>query len=213
MGKSRKSTNNTRPRIEETPSNELVSNMKRWQCGGDGSPDKLLTDEEKDFIKRNMVNSRDDEEVPTGHLTRVEHQYHFIESGLKEGDILDTQSLFRAFSREPDATNWYMNSEFGRKEPIVIYRTNGNVPHYNITKHTGEFQREKESWVETGKLKIDKISHYTKENDDMRKVIREALELEKYPRELEQYSDETIEQYGFDPTPQDVMVVDVSYVE
>lgn len=211
MGKSRKTVSTER--IRENPSKELINKMMAWQFSYMKSPDNELTPEEIDFIKKNMQNSDGDENVPTGHLTRVENAYHFLEQNLKEGDTLDTNSIFRAFSREPKGTNRYMLSNFGRKEPIVIYRTNGNVPHYNITEHTHEFEREYESWIETGKLRIDKITHYTSETNDMKQVMIKNLHLENYPTELENYTDETIKAIGFDPTPQDVIFVDLSYVE
>ena len=218
MGKSRQSSTKHEGQLpqfkKDLPSDRLVDKMRDWQDMPGDSPDVVLTDEDIEFVKTHMQNSGDDENVPTGHLTRVEHAYHFLDLNLKEGDILNTNSIFRAFSRGPDGTNFYMMDNFGRKEPIVIYRTSGNVPHFNITKHTDQFQKESESWIETGKLRIDKITHYTSETDDMKKVMIDNLHLENYPRELEMYDEDYIrDNGGFDPTPQDVIFVDVSYVE
>lgn len=217
MGKSR--TNIYQTTIEnnnliQKPLPSLVAKMHDWQYSASQKIDELLTDEEISFIKNNMKTSEEDSDIPTGHLTRVEKAYHFLNSGLKEGDTLNYNSIFRGFSREPDATENYIRKHFGFRDKLVIYRTNGNVPHYNITEHTNDLKEEKESWIETGKLKIDKITHYTRETHDMKKVMIENLQLRNYPEEAKHYGDEYIQNHmkysNIDPTPRDVIFVDLS---
>ena len=153
MGKNRTTIRTPYPSKEEKyvggtepqePTKELVQEMLNWQGGG-LYPDYNLSKKDIQFVKDNMKYSDFDEDVPTGQLTRVERAYHFLDNGFKEGDILNTKSIFRAFSREPDATIDYSLSHILPNEPIVIYRTNGHVPHYNISDHTGIFKYEKES--------------------------------------------------------------------
>ena len=128
-----------------------------------------------------------------------------MELKLKEGDTVNTNSILRAFSREPDATINYMINNIPTKEPVVIYRTNGHTLHYNITEHTGAFKYEKESWVETGKLKIDKITHHTGERDSIKEALIKEMELGNYPDTVEHF-----DWYDGDTIPVELYVVDVS---
>ena len=208
MGKNRR-TNTTQSSAQ--PSKELVGKMRDWQESPVYSPSEFLTEEEINWVKEHMENSKNNEDIPTGHLYRMERGYHFedlyFDDEINEGSILKDSSIFRSFSREPDSTGNYLINHNGGGS-IVIYRTNGDVPHYNITKHTNEFIAEKESWVEPNKLKIDKIQYFTGLDNDMKKVFIKELELNNYPDVIERY--DNIHQSWF---PDELWLVDVSSVK
>lgn len=207
MGKNRR-TNNT---FSAQPSEELVDKMRSWQKSPIYSPSEFLSEDEIRWVKEHMEDSQNDKNVPTGHLYRMERGYHFEDlyygGEIDEGSVLKDSSIFRSFSREPDSTGNYLIDHRGG-DSIVIYRTNGNVPHYNITKHTNEFIYEKESWVEPSKLKIDKIQYFSDLDSDMKKVFINELELDNYPSVVERYGE-------IHPSwiPDELWLVDVSSVE
>lgn len=219
MGKNRKSntTNGGKGSSEidnmttpDNPSQRIIDGMSMWQSGVIGKPELALNDDEIDYILHHMKYSDFDEEIPTGQLTRVEKAYHFLDGDYKVGDVLDTESLFRAFSREPDSTAKYLRDHYFSGQSLVIYRTNGHVPHYNVTRHTHEFPDEKESWVETGKLKVDNIARYTADNSDVMEQLKKGLYLENYPSQIERF-DEEIRATMFTP-PSELIFVDLSPV-
>ncbi len=207
MGKSRRN----QPSAQLKPSEQLVDKMREWQKSPLFSPSEFLSEEEIDYVKNHMENSENNEDVPTGHLYRMERGYHFeelyYEGELEEGSILKDNSVFRAFSREPSSTGDYLlNHNDGGA--VVIYRTNGNVPHYNITKNTHVFENESESWVEPSKLKIDKIQYFNDLDYNMKDVLKSELELSQYPEVMERY-----DKINQDWIPGEVYIVDVSSVK
>lgn len=123
------------------------------------SPDDHLSDEEMEFIKKHMEDSENNPDVPSGHLTRAEQARHLlplIEDGsLKVGDKLPSDATFRAYGRTQEATAEYMGDWDGQ---VIIYRTNNNVKHFNVTKYDNSYYWEKESFVNQKELKIDKIT-------------------------------------------------------
>lgn len=150
--------------------------ISRWIRGKLKSPDEFLNKEELEYIHNHMESSLDKTTVPTGHLTRVEQDYHIQDKNLKVGDILPSSSRLRAYSRTPQATGDVLDSRIGG---VVIYRTNGEVPHFNATKFDRRYTFEEESWIEQGKLKIDNITYYS--DDDVRDGLMKELGFEKLP--------------------------------
>ena len=132
-------------------------NIKNWIQFPGESASEYLSDEEIEYIKNNMEDSSNNPDVPSGQLTRVELAYHFNNENLKVGDTLPSDVPFRSFSRTQDASAKWTQGEL---DDDAIYRTNGNVKHYNISKFDKVFEGEKESLVEIGKLKIDKITKF-----------------------------------------------------
>ncbi len=142
---------------------QLNEKVSEWIRGMSSSPDNFMDDEELDYILNNMEDSINNPDVPSGHLTRVENAYHIlslIESGkLKVGDSLPSKAVLRSYSRDFDATIDYINdTDWDSK--IVIYRTNGNVGHFNATAFDDSYKDEKESFVKQNSLKIDKITSF-----------------------------------------------------
>lgn len=210
MGKNRKTKQEgqySTPNLEEN----VLDKLMQWQGEGFGmkTPEEKMDDEEIQYIKDHMEISNS-ETVPTGHLTRVERAYHFLESGLGVGDVLDTNSVFRSFSREPDSTVEYMEDIYSVNEPLVIYRTNGKTPHFNVSDKTQKFPEETESLIETGKMKITKITELNLEKysmDELRKEFPKNLHLSE--SHSFHYSKEWEEDWGFNPTPTNVIFVDL----
>lgn len=145
----------------------LESAIRDWVDGGWGkkSPDELMTDEEVEYIKNNMEDSENNPEVPTGYLTRVGYGHNLIpllrKGQLKEGDLVPDEARLRGYSRNPEATLNYMRENLsGTTKPIVIYKTNNNVPHFKVDPFDNDFPEEAESFVSQNTLKIDKITSY-----------------------------------------------------
>ncbi len=148
--------------------------VSQWIRGKLKSPDEFLNEEEMEYIQRHMDSSLDKESVPSGHLTRVEYDYHIKDKNLKVGDILPSTSTFRAYSRTSRATGYILDTKIGG---VVIYRTNGEVPHFNATRFDKRYTFEQESWIEQGKLKIDKITTY--HDDEVQQGLMKELGFEK----------------------------------
>ena len=187
MGKNRKNRNNQPTKTNETGDmpDDLILKMKDWQYSPSVSPSEYLSQEEIQYIKEHMENASKDSDVPTGHLTRVEKAYHILDENgnikYEVGDLLDLNSVFRSFSREPNATAEYLiDHTLADSSDVVVYRTSGGVEHYNITEHTNAWINEKESWVEPSKLRVDKITTFSSDNYDMEKVIQDELVTNDY---------------------------------
>lgn len=217
MGKNRQ---NSTPQTYTTTSNETVftdghsqewmqefnKKISGWTGGGKASPDVDLNKEELEYIRNHLEDSEDNPSVPSGFLTRAEYGYHIIpliESGeLKEGDLLPSNVTLRSYSREQNSTAEYMRSW---TQPTVIYRTNGNVKHFNATRFDDTYDYETESFVFQNNLKIDKITSY------------DAKSYPDYNYYSQQYNKAILDELGIDPSETDVMfnqnnivIIDVS---
>ena len=139
----------------------LEEKISHWVGMGEGSPSAELNKDEVDYIINHMEDSENNSDVPNGFLTRAEQGHHFLkllENGLKEGDTLPSNSIFRSYSREQDSTYFYMHDW---SKPVVIYRTNNNTPHFKATDFDDLYEDvESESYVQQNKLKVDKITRY-----------------------------------------------------
>lgn len=148
--------------------------ISQWIRGKLKSPDEFLNNEEMEYIQNHMDSSLNKELVPNGHLTRVEYDYHIRDKNLKVGDVLPSTSRLRAYSRTSEATGYVLDDRIGG---VVIYRTNGFVPHFNATRFDKRYTFEQESWIEQGKLQIDKITTY--HDDEVQLGLMKELGFEK----------------------------------
>ena len=181
MGKTRKRGTGNQPTepISDKPSSELVEKMLDWQKypATYDSPADFLSEEKIQYVKEHMKNISYDN-VPSGHMYRMERGSHFEDKYYDDeydiGSQLQDSSVFRSFSRDSSSTAQYL-MEHANGEPVVIYRTSGNVQHYDISKHTHFREHETESWVEPKKLKIDEVTYYNDADDNIKDVIIDTV--------------------------------------
>ncbi len=146
-------------------------NIKEWVYGGSLFPGAMMDLSQIQYIQNHMKSSLGDPEVENGQLTRVEDEYHWEDANIGVGDILPSDSTFKAYSRSREATARYMATH--KEGPVVIYRTNGSVSHFNVSEFNSAFKEEKESWVEPGKLKVTRVTEYSDTSG-----VRQCLEKE-----------------------------------
>lgn len=149
----------------------LENNIQAWIKYASASPNFLLTQEEIDYIQSHMQNSTGDGSVPSGFLTRVEKARHFEKHDYKVGDHVDDPALFRSYSRDQNGTLKYVLDNGDVDRPIVIYRTHGNVKHFDASQYDNIYEWETESFVEQGKMKITNI--HTLEGDNLQNLPSE----------------------------------------
>ena len=154
---------------------QLHRHISTWVKFGDGSPGTHLTDEEMEYIKNNMESSLN---TPNKTLTRVELGYHFEEQGLQEGDTINfEESSLRSFSRTQKATLNYFKYQFTEGEGITLYKTVGNVPHFNVTNFEDYYSEEKESFVDMSSLTVRKVRTYKDMGEEQLMNLVEELNL------------------------------------
>lgn len=180
-------TSNTNPKSPETyttrdgynvPSDGHSRNWMRqfemivssWIRGESKSPSYEMNDEQRDYVQNNMEDSENNENVPTGHLTRGERGYHLIpllrNGQLSEGDLIPDNAFLRSYSRSPNATANYIYQTFDDGSPIVIFRTHNNTKHFNATPFNDAYAHEEESFVNQSQLRIDGFKIYDAEDYD-----------------------------------------------
>lgn len=124
-----------------------------------------MSDEEIKYLLNHLQSSESDL-VPTGHLTRIGRKYHA--SGLKEGDVLKGNNLFRSFSRDPSSTSHIISEyrEYGMGvDDWVIYRTVGNVKFFDPTKFSNPYPDQTETFVPVDTMKVTKIHTITDDDE------------------------------------------------
>ncbi len=137
----------------------LELNIDAWIKYAGASPDFFLTPEEKEYIQTHMVDSEGDPDVPSGILTRVEKARHFTKHDYKVGDVIDDPATLRSYSRNQEGTLKYIQEyHHDPDRDIVLYRTKGNVKHFNASRFDQTYEWEAESFVEQGKMKITNIN-------------------------------------------------------
>lgn len=155
--------------------NRLGSKIHDWVYSGYKSIDYYLNNDQIKYIQGKMTPADKSKDVENGQLTRVESAYHFEEMNIKEGDLIKSQNVFRAYSRTRQATAEYMAQD--KAGHVVIYRTNGGVNHFDISEYAGSFRHEKESWVEQGKLRVQKITEYNG-IDNVKKLLTDEFQVD-----------------------------------
>lgn len=139
----------------------LENNIGAWIKYAGTPPDFLYTKEELEYILNHMSDSVGDSSVPSGFLTRVEKARHFQKHKYKVGDMVDDSSVFRSYSRDQNGTLEYIKRNGDPDRAIVIYRTNGNVKHFNASRFDDTYKWESESFVEQGRMRITGITELT----------------------------------------------------
>lgn len=125
-----------------------------------------MSREEIEYLLNHMQSSESNM-VPTGHLTRIEFKYHT--NGLKEGDILKGNNLFRSFSRNPNSSSSILDSynDWGSDlDDFVIYRTVGNTPFFDPTEFSNPFPNQTEAFVPVDMMRVSKI-HMVTDDDEL----------------------------------------------
>ena len=126
------------------------------------SPTSEMTKKEIKYLESMMEDSENNRTVEKGQLTRCERSHHILDENgnlkIKVGDKLPNKE-FRSYSRTRTATLKYLKPKRGT---VVIYRTKGNVKHFNATKFDDYYGDERESFVDQSKLKVDKITRIKK---------------------------------------------------
>ena len=149
----------------------MEDHMHLWITGDveDKSPDSVFTKEELEYIEAHMESSLHNKSVPTGHLTRCERGHHLLDENgnlkIKVGDTLSSKGKYRSYSRTPTATIDYLKH---KRNTVIIYRTNGDVKHFNATNVDGWYDFERESFVEQGKLRVTGIKQINKDDFDLK---------------------------------------------
>lgn len=176
----------------------LENAINIWLEGFAENPIDDMTDEEVDYVLNHLENTVGDSSIEDGQLTRMENGEHFLNSGVKEGDILEGNDLFRSFSRTREATDHVFNVKGQYYTDVVFYRTNGNVPFFDPTKFSNPYPHQEEVFVPLDKCKVDKITQITG-SDELYSDLLKRMEYDEYE----------------DYVPRDfnsVTLVDISYV-
>lgn len=187
---------------EEVPRGNLTSEemdefnekAERWLRYYSHNPDAEMNMEEMKYIFSHFLSTVNNSDVPDGHLYRFENAYHFENSDYHVGDKLDGNGSLRSFSKKLSATNEMLNDRFNGYDEIVIYRTVGETPYFDVGKHANPFSYQEECFVPLDTMRIENILRYS--GSSMRDEI-----YDKYNIDLGNY------QYLLDH----VTVVDVSY--
>jgi hypothetical protein len=127
-------------------------------------------------------------------LYRFEDAYHFETEGYHVGDKLNGNGSLRSFSKKITATNQMLDEEFNGYTNIVIYRTVGKAPYFDIGKYSNPYPYQQECLVPLDTMRVKDVNKYS--GSGMRDEI-----YDKYGVDLGEY------QYSLD----NVTVVDVEY--
>ena len=133
---------------------ELQENIVDWLHSPGNSPSSGLTDEQIEYIYDNMEDSLD---LLSETLTRVERGVHFEDHDYNVGDQIQDEATFRSFSRSQEASLNYIRETFIDGDGITIYKTEGSVGHFDVTRFDDTFIEEEESFVDIQSLTIKNV--------------------------------------------------------
>lgn len=142
---------------------KFINKLEHWQDGGDGkSLIEQFTQQELDYIYKYMEHSSL-HNLP--HLQRVEFQSDtFDKNNLQLGKTFKFDKGLKSFSRtEEGLQNLGYNELSDGEGPYIIFRTNGDISHFNMTRYLENnesyFNQEDESFVDTrGEFVVENIS-------------------------------------------------------
>ena len=150
----------------------LTNNLINYVGGGYASVKDALNPEEFQYVKNNMVNSKES-------MYRIEEGRHtLLKQNLKEGSVFKFKDDIRSFTRDAN----YMENlvemvidEFGWDDP-VIFKTVGNIKHFNMDRFAEHYYEYQSESLVGGEFIVEEIKNKVIKGNRIKVVIIKSHE-------------------------------------
>ncbi len=153
----------------------LDDKISDWLWGSKKSIIHEMDVEEINYLIKHLQDSKDDPDIDNNQLTRVESDTHFLSSGLKVGDTLSGNGLFRSFSKSNDSSLDVIEAKskyWSNGGGWVIYRTVGNTPFFDPTVFRNPFPGQTEVFVPVDSMKVEAIHEFGWNYKEVSKLMK-----------------------------------------